>query len=92
MLFAPLKYLNNSAAQVLEAPNGERKFLEELIIRDLNGSHDFIDHAIVGAQTPEGHGESRSRVQTLGFRRADFLLVLEMGEVHVPGEGYKLHL
>lgn len=91
LLFAPLRYPNNCAAQVLEAPNGVRKFLEELV-GYLNGNYGCIDHAIVGAQAPEGHGEGKSRVQTPTFRWADFLLIPDMGEVCIPGKWYLLYL
>ena len=90
-LFAALRYPSNCAAQVLEACDGMIKFLEELV-RDLNVNHGCIHHDIVRAQDPEGHGEGNSGVQTLGLRRADFLLIPEMGEVHIPGEWYILHL
>lgn len=80
LLFASLRYPKNSVEQVLEAANGETKFLDEQV-RDINGNDGCIDHAVVAAQVPEGHGEGKSRVQTLGFRHAGFLLIPEVGQV-----------
>lgn len=80
LLFTSLRYPKNSVEQVLEAANGETKFLDEQV-RDINGNDGCIDHAVVAAQVPEGLGEGKSRVQTLGFRHAGFLLIPEVGQV-----------